>query len=239
MDLPKLSRVRLADKVVKIIYDRISTGELRSGDKLPGELELSKQMGIARTTVREALGQLIGLGLVERGENGMRLSEEPVSSIQSRVAPLLLKDWELKTLYEARKVIEGELAVLSAARATAKDIDTLKEINSKMLSTDDEKLDYWEKDMSFHKYVAKIANNDILYSIHNVLCDMFKKYEQNVMELETVKKSTFKWHSEFIGAIEKQDVNKIRDIVRASLQASEEGISKLLVSRNLENKKMG
>lgn len=230
MELPKLSKIRLADKVVKIIYDRILSGELKSGEKLPGELELSEQMGIARTTVREALGQLMGLGLIDRGENGMYISKEPVSFVQSRLSPLLLKNWEIRKLYEARMIIEGELAVLAAARATEKDIDTLKEINSQMFSEYDSKLSYWEKDMAFHDFVAKIGDNDILDSMRNILCDMFKKYEKNVMELETVKKSTYKWHSDLIDAIKKQEVNRIRDITRASLEASEEGILALLMT---------
>jgi len=230
MKLPKLTKVRLVDKVVKIIYNRILLGELKSGEKLPGEFELSKQMGIARTTVREAFGQLMGLGLIDRCKNGMYISKEAVSFIQSRLSPLLLKNWEISKLYEARIVIECELAVLAAARATEKDIDTLKEINSLMISEDNNKLSYWKKDMAFHDFVAKMSDNDILDSIRKTLCDMFKKYERNVMELETVKESTYKWHSDLINAIEKQKVSKIRDIIRASLEASGEGILALLMA---------
>ena len=232
MELPKISIVRLADKVVKIIYDRILSGELKAGDKLPGELELSAQMGIARTTVREALSQLIGLGLITRSKNGMYISQEPVSLVQSRLSSLLLKNWEISKLYEARMIIECEIAVLAAARVTEKNIDTLKDINLQMISKNSNRSDYWENDMHFHDFLAKMGDNDILDSMRKILSEMFKKYETEVLEMKTIRKSTYKWHSELINAIQEQDVDRIRMIIRISLEASEKGILASFMTSN-------
>lgn len=234
MTLPKLSKTRLADKAVKIIYNLISIGKFKPGEKLPGEIQLGEEMGIARTTVREALGQLIGLGLINRGENGMFVSQAPASYVQSRIAPLLLENWEIRKLFESRIIIEGELAVLASARVKKEDINYLKKINDQMLSEYNNGLNYWEKDVMFHDNLAKFADNEILNSMRNILWDMFKKYEKNVMELDSVKKATHKWHSDLIDAVEKQDAYRIRNVIRVSLEASEKGVSNIRIFKKIK-----
>ena len=224
MEYQKLTKIRLADKVVEVIYDQITKGELKPGDRLPTELDLSEQLGVARTTVREAFSQLMGLGLIERSEYGMFIPKEPTTSIQSRLTPLLLKDWETKKLYESRRVIEGELAVLAAAKATAKDFEQLKKINAQMLTEHDTEMSYFEKDAAFHDTVAQLADNEILYTMRSIITNLFNKYEKSVMELEDIKKATHQWHADLIEAMEQQNISRVRQIVNESLDASEKAL---------------
>ena len=56
------------DQMVRAIGDRIVTGFLRPGEKLD-EASLAARFDVSRTPVREAIGQLSAMGLVERRPN--------------------------------------------------------------------------------------------------------------------------------------------------------------------------
>ncbi|HEY8564228.1 MAG TPA: GntR family transcriptional regulator [Beijerinckiaceae bacterium] len=55
-----------ARRIYLLLRDRIATGALRPGDRLPGEPSLAVENGVSRVTIRRALDQLAGEGLIER-----------------------------------------------------------------------------------------------------------------------------------------------------------------------------
>jgi len=224
MAFQKVTRTRLVDKVVESIYNQISNGSLRAGDKLPGEIALGEQLGVARPTVREAIGQLIGLGLIERGEYGVLVAQVPTTAVAAKLAPMLLANWETRQLYEARMAIEGEIAVLACARASRKDIEELTRLNRLMLEQCEDDRCYWELDMAFHQLVAKTCGNDILISMHDIINDLFKKYEKSIITLAEIKRKTHEWHAGLIEAFKKKDSARARNIMRTSLEASEDAL---------------
>lgn len=232
MKLPKLTRSRLADKVVETLYNKISCGELGSGDKLPSETELAEQLGVARPTIREAISQLIGLGLLERGEYGIYVVQTPNQSVQARFQPLLLERWKTRELYEARMLILGDLAVLASIKATEKDIQTLREINRRMKEECFSEESYWDRDMEFHNYLAEIVDNGILYSINNILNEMFKKYETSINKLYSIQAKTYQRHDALINAIEKRDAEQAKAAVYLALEESEEALFQLNLRQN-------
>jgi DNA-binding FadR family transcriptional regulator len=231
MKLTKIVRSRLTDTVVSQLYEKISQGELQPGEKLSSETELAEQLGVARPTIREAINQLIGLGLLVRGDYGVFVAQDPNQSVQARLQPLLLEQWKTRELYEARMVIMGELAVLAAMKATPNDIETLHRINLRMKDWCDSDESYWERDLEFHNYLAKIADNGILLAINNLLNEMFKRYETSVNQLYSIQAKTYERHDMLIKAIEQRDAEKARAAVYLALQESEEALSQLRLSR--------
>lgn len=221
MELPKLHKVRLADQVADIMYKKIRNGELKPGDKLPSELELSEQLGVARPTVREAMSRLMGLGLVERGDYTMTVAENSRLAVRAALVPMMLDQWELRELYEARVLIECDLVTLAIRKATPDDIAELRRINEAMKDVSLTEKSYWKTDMQFHSYVAELSGNEVMIGINNVVQDLFKRYESRIEKLDTIKKITYQSHTELIDAIEKKDEQAARDIVRSTLAGSE------------------
>ena len=60
-----ISSKKVYEQVIEQIQESIFNGELKKGDKLPSERELSEQMRVSRTSIREALRVLETLGVVE------------------------------------------------------------------------------------------------------------------------------------------------------------------------------
>ena len=69
--VPRLKIIRpmrsgqATEQVVARVYEMIKREELKPGDRLPPERELSKQLGISRPSLRAGLGSLISMGVLQ------------------------------------------------------------------------------------------------------------------------------------------------------------------------------
>ena len=115
---------RTAETLKRMI---IEEHKYKYGEKLPNENELSQELGISRTTLREAIRTLISIGIlvVKRGK-GTYVSEE----IDQYAQEIDINDFTknqitLRDLYEARLIFEPEAAALACKRATDEEIDEI------------------------------------------------------------------------------------------------------------------
>lgn len=227
MRLPKVVKASLTDQVVDILYKKISSGELKAGEKLPSESELSEQMGVARPTVREALNRLIGLGLIERGAYTCIVAESSEFAVRANLVPILLEDWETRDLFEARRMIECNLVTLAVIKASPGDINDLIRINDKLKSENLSVQEYWDYDNQFHKRIAKAASNPVMQTVSEIIFSMYSRYESKVKELHNVQAKTYEEHKAIIEAIAEKNVELALKIVNRSLSGSEHALYEL------------
>jgi DNA-binding FadR family transcriptional regulator len=106
-------------QIANVIEQRIVERSLRTGDPLPSEVDLARQFGVNRSTVREAIRELETQGLIGRGRGEKRLrvtrpAPRDVSSGVSRA--LALHDVTFLELWEAMMAIEPAAAQYAAVR---------------------------------------------------------------------------------------------------------------------------
>lgn len=110
-----------ADEIVLRITEAIHLGLLDDGERLPVEVDLAAQFGVAPMTVREALATLREQGLVitRRGRSGgsfvRRPEGPPVEQLAARLAAMSPSD--LRDLFDERTAIAGQATRLAAERA--------------------------------------------------------------------------------------------------------------------------
>jgi DNA-binding GntR family transcriptional regulator len=143
----------LRDRVVEAIRDAIVRGHLKPGDKIP-EVELSEQLGVSRTPIREAIRILEQQGLVEtRPKNGTYIAK--LDPEQARHSLLV------------RAALE-ELAVRQALEQSADEWDTfcaaLEEIVQGMRDALErgDPIAPIELDTRFHTLLIEASGNDYL-----------------------------------------------------------------------------
>src|SRR4030081_2076083 len=111
------------DQTVDKLLTAIALGDFGSGDRMPAERDLAAQLQVARGTVRQAIGRLISLGVVEvrRGRvGGSFISGTWTSDVAAAAHRTLNADWpQLKLLLDLRSLIEGLVASTAAERLTA------------------------------------------------------------------------------------------------------------------------
>ena len=156
--------------VVHGIGRRIVRGELASGAILPEQGELSRQLGVSRTVVREATKVLAAKGLVEsRSKRGTvilprsewRLLDPDVLAWLSEAG---LEPDFLRSMFEVRKIIEPAAARLAAERATPDELRAIRETFDAMAGAHDEAT-YLDADVRYHAMLVAATHNDHLVQL--------------------------------------------------------------------------
>jgi GntR family transcriptional regulator, transcriptional repressor for pyruvate dehydrogenase complex len=130
--LKPIEKHRVAEEIAGQLRDLILTGAYATGDKLPPERNLAKELGVNRSSIREALKKLEHLGLVKtRQGDGTRVQDFMQTGgmdLVSHLVPLAQADGAgiLRDVLEFRRIYGREVARLAALRCDAADLERLR-----------------------------------------------------------------------------------------------------------------
>lgn len=156
--------------VVQGIGRRIVRGELATGEILPEQGELSRQLGVSRTVVREATKVLAAKGLVEsRSKRGTvilprsewRLLDPEVLGWLTEAG--LDPDF-LQSMFEVRRIIEPAAVRLAAERATPEELAGIQSTFEAMARAKDQAT-YLHADIAYHAMLVAATHNDHLVQL--------------------------------------------------------------------------
>jgi len=112
-------------KVAEALMERILDRTLSHGDRLPSETELARQFGVNRSTVREAVRELQGNGLLgrRRGSKLLVVTRPEANHVAEGVSrALVLHDVTYRDVWEALTILEPPIAEAAARRRTEADL---------------------------------------------------------------------------------------------------------------------
>jgi GntR family transcriptional repressor for pyruvate dehydrogenase complex len=152
------ARGTLAQRVVDALKDRILSGDLAPGTKLPSEAELIAAYGVSRTVVREAVSRLQAEGLVEtfqgRGSFVLAVPEPSTFKLESSA---IRSHHDVLAMVDFRIGVESEAAALAAARTTPAVAADVEAALARLTETGHEGA--VEADFAFHRAVAAATGN--------------------------------------------------------------------------------
>lgn len=156
-----------AEQVLEKIRALITSGQLHPGDRLPAERELAKQLGISRPSIRAGLRMMVARGVLHaRHGSGTYVADGPPSLDSDQLSLLAeLHGFTFDQMYEARRVLEVQVAELAAERATAEHVATIAEEVAEMFSALDDPQKYLIHDIKFHRAIAAASANPILATL--------------------------------------------------------------------------
>jgi GntR family transcriptional regulator, transcriptional repressor for pyruvate dehydrogenase complex len=230
---------RLINRIVDEVRDRIVRGEFKEGQKLSSQDKLAQKMGVSRVTLREALHQLMLMGLIEmRQGSGTYIKSITPSTYMNALSPALLMDRSsVNELLEARFYIESTVASLAAERALPKEVLELKKILDAMkadLQAGNLK-DFAKRDVEFHMQVAKSAKNRVMLKVVQTIREILFQFIADFFSAmpDTVYHA-INYHNRIVHAIEQGDGTEakkrmeahIRSLIRRVNQGKKESISR-------------
>lgn len=207
---------RASDVIYQQIYQKIVSGELKPGERLPAERELCEQFGRSRPSVREALRMLQQDGLINIsvGTNGgavvqgisLDIAEQPLHKLVDMGAI------SLKELADYRTFNDQCCAHLALQNLTEKDIALLQDVIIRYGAAIED-FDLFQKiDIDFHKALAQCSHNKLCILITDVvtaLCTtMFWQVAAKEMsreELIALNQHAFENHKNIADAIIAKD----------------------------------
>jgi len=219
-----VKKKRAYEDIVTQIRDLIEKGELKPGDQLPNEKELTETFRVSRSTVREAMLSLETMNLVARRQgNGtyvMAGSEEVLSSLFHEKDDII----DVLTL---RKIIEPQTAALAARNATSRQIDALARIITEQENNVSEGKSPIKADCEFHYTLAKMSKNRVLERLLVALVRPLRKVREEYLQTEERKLKSIDGHRRILTAIERGSASGAQNAMLRHL----EGIEKCILEK--------
>ncbi|WP_327590022.1 FCD domain-containing protein [Nonomuraea sp. NBC_00507] len=180
-----VKRTRTFEDVLAQIERRIAEDGLTAGDRLPAERQLAEQLGVSRSSVREAMRVLETLGVVSsqvgRGPDaGAVLISRPDSALTDLLRLHLgLASLELREVIDTRHMIEQ----WAASRAAAARADT-SALAAALSGMDEARTaeEFVEHDTAFHCAIADASGNRLIAAIMRSLRDSMRRYAVEAVE---------------------------------------------------------
>jgi GntR family transcriptional repressor for pyruvate dehydrogenase complex len=161
-------------KVAAALLERITDRSIAAGERLPPEIELARQFGVHRGTVREALRELQSTGVLkrERGSKLMMVTRPARVDVAAGVSrALALHDVSYHDVWEALIALEPPIAAAAARQRKAKDLARLEAVIARLsgeLDTDEAV----EQAADFFHAVGEATHNGVFMLAHEPLVQL-------------------------------------------------------------------
>jgi DNA-binding FadR family transcriptional regulator len=163
--------VAVTDEAIEKIKAMITTGALRAGDRLPREADLAAQLGLSRSSLREAVRalSLVNILDVRRGDGTYVTSLEPHLLLEalSFIVDFHRDDTVLEFL-RVRRILEPAATAMAAERITEHESEGLRVLLDS-LGPDPDADELVANDLEFHRRISACSGNTVLCSLLETL----------------------------------------------------------------------
>uniref|UniRef100_A0A942SX17 FadR family transcriptional regulator n=1 Tax=Neobacillus citreus TaxID=2833578 RepID=A0A942SX17_9BACI len=221
----------LTDDAIARIQQMIVSGELRPGQRLPPEKELSESLGLSRNSLREAVKalELIRVLDVRRGDGTYVTSLEPAVLLEAVSFVVdMHHDRSLVDLLEVRRILEPASAVLATARASEQQIEDLHAL-MQSVGEDTGVEDLVAHDLEFHSTIARIGGNQYLSGLLDALSSKTVRVRvwRGLTQNGSVQR-TLDEHAAIVEAIRRRDPQLVQALVVSHVEGVERWLRRSL-----------
>lgn len=226
----------LTEVVTQFIIDRVGERVYRPGDALPSESELAQQLNVSKPVVREALGRLAALGVVQihqgKSTTIQGLSAAPLDQFL-RLA-VRATDNGLREAIELRRALEAEIAALAAVRAGPLQIDQVEAAVEKMRAHIGGDFEAWlQGDFAFHVALARCSRNDLFEHFVEALADTIRYTQRALGAQQDLRDpaATVRRHQAIVDALRARDPDAARAAMTAHFAVTDAVIDEIARDR--------
>jgi DNA-binding FadR family transcriptional regulator len=223
--LHSLKKESVLQSVINRLTDAIKSGELKPGDKMPSEVELAEALGVARSSVREAIKILSYLGVLEsrRSEGTFVCSGFSESMIDPMVYGIYLNQDSVENLMELREMTETGMMRIAIAHHSESELRELEQILRKMEEAPKDRKDpvkaFFREDDRFHDKIAEMGKNPMADKINRIVRSLtydlrYKTVSEMIASGRT--EELIEAHRRLLEAIREGNLHNVSDKVRGS-----------------------
>jgi DNA-binding FadR family transcriptional regulator len=207
-------------QVLKALLGKIDAARIDPQTRLPGERELAQSFGASRSAVREALGVLEALRVIERRpQSGIYV--RPAISEPSMEAFVLQEALEVRSstaayeqAQEARVIQEVEAARLAARRRTPGDLAAMQSIIARSRDSLRDGRNLADDDEAFHLALIGAAKNPMLLRIAKSLYLMTRSVRHAYFQTPGSGAQSIREHERILDAVEKRDAGRAAKLLK-------------------------
>jgi GntR family transcriptional regulator, transcriptional repressor for pyruvate dehydrogenase complex len=218
LSLTPTPRRKLTETVAQQLLTAVR--DLPAGTKVPSERELTRELGVGRSTVREALNGLAMLGIVEiRHGQGVYVTGDAGQVGEPSALASALERGVTYEFVEARLVVEVEVARLAARRRTDEDLARLSaaltEQEARLRGDVDALVD---TAASFNVLLAEAAHNEVLSAMILSFVSLMVERAPRVYALPGFGEWDLQEHRGLFAAVRDQDSERAGTLMRAHIE---------------------
>jgi GntR family transcriptional repressor for pyruvate dehydrogenase complex len=221
------------DSVVSLVIDRIKEAllrkDLKPGDYLPSELELTKNLGVSKSSVREAVKMLQAMGVVEvrRGQGTLIRVQPGADYISPMIFQLIMESGYPDDLVELRLMFEPALTVMAMERATDEDLGRIRMTLERLESSIRSGTQVAEDDIAFHLAILHSTRNPLVIRIGETILELFKPSIS--ISMQQIPERAIQDHRRIFEAFCSRDSAALREAVLKSYDGWRESLYKKAV----------
>lgn len=207
----------LAEKAAQELLTYIQERQLREGERLPNEFELSKRLGVGRNTVREAVRLLASRNILRiKQGSGTFVSDQP-GMAEDPLGFIFMEDQRklVMDLMQVRLIVEPSIAALAAQNATEDDLEQLSIICDEIERLIEAGNDFSEKDRAFHGKLAEATQNLVMRNLIPVIHQGVRVFSTMVSAQEY--QQTIETHRKILEAIKRRQAVDAEQAMRYHL----------------------
>lgn len=232
VEVMKLRRVpteSLVDTVVERLRDFIERQKLTTGNRLPSEPQLIAQLGVSRSVLREAIGRLQTIGMldVQQGRGTFIGSGSTlINCAQLMRSALTIGPQALMKFVDFRSAIESSCARRVAQVATTEEFSELEQLLDQMDRPDQSYVESIHMDFQFHFKLVEITGNEPMQNVFKVLQEFIMAAMVKTTPAPRDVEYSRKIHRELLDAIRTRDpkiagnaIDRHMELSRIALQS--------------------
>lgn len=204
-----IRRESVAEMVARRILDLVTQGVLKPGDQLPAERELAQSLNVSRPSLREAIRGLAILGVVRaRQGGGVYISELDAHALLAPIQFYLdLGEANVRELYDARMLIESDVARRAAEHMSEEGLDALDKILAEQKQTLADPDAFRESDFRFHALIWDGCGNAFLKRMGESLNVIGLEFRKKASETRGVLEQSYEDHRGLAQALRRRDAD--------------------------------
>lgn len=159
--LGSVKREGLTEQLVQKLATLVVRGVIKPGESLPPERELAEMLSVSRSSLRQALKAMQVMGVLEVRQGSGNYLTPDAKEILSVPPQILvpLPGLSQAELFEVRRAMEAESVAAAAERATAADLNRMRQEYEAMRAHTDDPVAYGRHDIAFHQAIAAASGN--------------------------------------------------------------------------------
>lgn len=187
MGFNKLSVPSVRDAFVQTIEDKILSGEMKVGDRLPSARQLSEEMGVSLTVVNAGMSELSAKGFVDvRPRHGTFVADYRMQGTTETMVAMMrfnggdLNKRDARSFWESRTAVDPLIADSVKKRASDEQLEQLTSIIEK-LRTEKESEAFCALITDFFQKVYELSDNSLMYLLyHSTVIPQRRLYAQYI-----------------------------------------------------------
>lgn len=217
LGLSRVTRQKLAERVAQQLLEAIEG--LEPGTRVPSERELTRELGVGRSTVREALNGLALLGVVEiRHGQGVFVAAPAGIETEAGTLEAALERGVTKEFVEARLINEVEVARLAALRRTDDDLKNIRALlgdQERRIAGDLDTL--MDTAANFNVRLAEAAHNEVLVAIVQSFTSLMIERAPKLYALEGFPEWDLAEHQRLYEAVRDQEPDRAAELMHSHI----------------------